>query len=196
MRPNWKSLADFPFTGSPEAADLSYLVLFIFSAFGCPPLLSFFPNSWNLLLLDWKFSSSYFYLLFFSSLVPCVTAPLFMNVCSIFSNSSLHDWVLETQLFFSTVAILFRLCCASQGSPGSGILWDPNPISPIGLLFGLLTLADWAFLFLYGILKISPFMGLWIPILWTCFILLFFLFFFLHYRIAQCVIFHWALGCG
>ena len=114
-----------------------------------------------------------------------------MNVCSIFSDSSLHDWALKTQLFFSTVVILFGLCCASQGSSGSGILWDPSPISPIGLLFGLLTLADWPFLFLYGILKPFPVMG--IPILWTFFILLFFFFFFFHYKIALC---YFSLGLG
>ena len=33
MRPSWKSLADFLFTGSLQAADLSYLVLFMISAF-------------------------------------------------------------------------------------------------------------------------------------------------------------------
>ena len=36
----------------------------LFQLFGCPSFLSFFPNSWNLLLLGWKFSSSRFYLLF------------------------------------------------------------------------------------------------------------------------------------
>ena len=56
------------------------------------------------------------------STVPCGTAPLFMNVCFILSDSSLHDWVLKTHLSFSAVVILLGLCCVSQGSPGSGIL--------------------------------------------------------------------------
>ena len=30
MRPSWKSLADFPFTGSPQVVDLSYLVPSLF----------------------------------------------------------------------------------------------------------------------------------------------------------------------
>ena len=70
----------------------------------------------------------------FSFLVPCATAPLFMNVYFILSDFSLHDWVLKTRLSFSAIVILFRLCCASRGFPGSGILWDSGPILPIGLL--------------------------------------------------------------
>ena len=83
----------------------------------------------------------------FSFLVPCGTTPLFMNVCFILSDSSLHDWVLETRLSFVAVSILFRLCFVSQGSPGSGSLWDSDPVLPIGLL-----LAYWFWLagpFLY-----------------------------------------------
>ena len=70
----------------------------------------------------------------FSFLVPYDTTPLFMNVCFILSDSSLHDWVLETRLSFIAILILFRLCYASQGSPGSGSLWDSGPVLPIGLL--------------------------------------------------------------
>ena len=152
----WCDQAETPLLTFHFQDPLRLLILAIWSSslfqlFGCPPFFSFFPNSWNLLPLGWKFSSNHFYLLFFSFLVPCCTTPLFINVCSIFFDSSLHDWALETQLFFSTVVILFGLCCASQGSPGSGILWDPSLVSPIGLFFGLLTLANWAFLLLYGI---------------------------------------------
>ena len=70
----------------------------------------------------------------FSFLVPYDTTPLFMNVCFILSDSSLHDWVLETRLSFIAILILFTLCYASQGSPGSGSLWDSGPVLPIGLL--------------------------------------------------------------
>ena len=90
-------------------------------------------------------------LMVFSSLVPCGIAPLFMNVCFILSDSSLHDWALETHLSFLAVMILFGLCYASQGSSGSGIPWDPNPVLPIRPLFGLLILTDWAFILLHGI---------------------------------------------
>ena len=83
----------------------------------------------------------------FSFLVPCGTAPLFMNVCFILFDSSLHDWVLETRLSFVAVLILFGPCCASEGSPSSSSLWDSGPVLPIGLL-----LAYWFWLagpFLY-----------------------------------------------
>ena len=70
----------------------------------------------------------------FSFLVPCGTTHLFMNVCFILSDSSLHDWVLETRLSFVAVLILFGLCCTSQGSPGFASLWDSGPVLPIGLI--------------------------------------------------------------
>ena len=94
------------------------------------------------------------------------TAPLFMNVCFIFSDSSLHDWALETQLFFSTIVILSGLCYASQGSLGSGILWDPSPVSPIDFFFWLTDFGQLGLSFALWNLKHFPFMGLWTLILW------------------------------
>ena len=72
--------------------------------------------------------------MFFPQVSSCGTTPLFMDVCFILSDSSLYDWVLETRLSFSAIVILFGLCCASQGFPGSGILWNYDPVLPIGLL--------------------------------------------------------------
>ena len=134
VRPNWKSLADFPFQDPFRLLILAIWPSSLFQLFGCPPFLYF--SQIVGIFYCWVESSllaasTY---CFFSSLVPCGTAHLFMNVYSILSDSSLHDWALRTQLFFSAVVILFGLCYTPQGSPSSGILWDPSPVPPIGLL--------------------------------------------------------------
>ena len=64
MRPSWKSLAGFLFQDPLRLLILAIWSFSPFQFFGCPPSLSFFPNSWNLLLLGWKFPSSRFYLWF------------------------------------------------------------------------------------------------------------------------------------
>ena len=104
---------------------------------------------------------------------------------------------LRPNFFSSTVGILFGQCCASQRSLGSGIFWDPSPISPSFFLVYWLWPTRPSF-FSLCIFKVFSFHGSLDPnSLGISFILLFFLFlFFLHYRIAQCVIFLWALGCG
>ena len=85
VRPSWKSLTDFLFTGSPQAVDLSYLVLFMISAF----LAAFHSCHFSQIariFCCWFESSlpvAFTFFLFFSSLVPCDIAPLSMNVCSI-----------------------------------------------------------------------------------------------------------------
>ena len=68
----------------------------------------------------------------FSFLVPCGTAHLFMNVCFILFDSSLHDWVLETRLSFVIILILFGLCCASRALAVSGI---PAQFSILGFFW-------------------------------------------------------------
>ena len=64
VRPSWKSLTDFLFQDPLGLLILAIWPFSPFQLFGCPPSLSFFPNSWNLLLLSWKFPSRRFYLWF------------------------------------------------------------------------------------------------------------------------------------
>ena len=168
MRPSWKSLADFLFIGSLQAADLSYLVLFTFSSF-LAALHSCHFSQITGIFCCWveSFLPAASTFLFFSSLVPCGTASLSMNVCSILSDPSLHDWAFEIQFFSSTIGILFGQCCASQRSPGFGIFWDPSPISPGFFLAYWLWPTGPSLFFLCVFLKPFPFKGLWILIFWT-----------------------------
>ena len=138
----------------------------LFQLFGCPPFLSFFPNSWNLLLLGWKFSSSRFYLLFS------------------------HLWFLVVQLICSWMFALYfliRHCMTGRLRPScsSKFLWsylgcvvrprDPRALAFSGIpaqfpLLGFFWLTDFGRLglsFTLWNLKHFPFMGLWTPILWT-----------------------------
>ena len=98
--PSWLSIL-----GSLRLLILAIWSSSLFQLFGCPPFLSFFPNSWNLLPLGWKFSSSRFYLLFS------------------------HLWFLVVQLLCSWMFALYfliphymtghlRLSCSSQ------LLWS------------------------------------------------------------------------
>ena len=127
-----------------------------------------------------------------------------MNVCFILSDPSLHNWAFKTQFFlFNCWDLIWAVLCVLE-IPRLCHFLGSQPNFP-WLLFGILTLADWAFLFfiylfifflcifktfsLHGSLDLNS--------LGFSFILLFFLFlFFLHYTIAQCVIFLWALGYG
>ena len=176
MQPSWKSLAGFPFQNP-----LKLLILVIwpsspFQLFGCPPSLSFFPNSWTLLLLGWKFPSTCFYLRF----------P--------------HSWFLVVLLLYSWIFALYFLipyCMTGRLRPicPSQSLWsylgcvvcprDPRALAFSTILaqsslLGFFWLTDFDRLglsFASWNLKHFPFMGLWIPILWTShpFLLSFFL---------------------
>ena len=129
--------------------------------------MSFFPNSWNLLLLGWKFSSSRFYLLFFL-IFGSLWYSSFVHECLLYTFWFLTAWLgaRDPVVLLSYCDLIWAVLCA-PGIPG---LWHSLGFqlgSPYWASFGLLTLADWAFLLLYGILKPFPFMGLWTPILWT-----------------------------
>ena len=67
---------------------------------------------------------------------------------------------------FNRWDLIWAVLCVPE-IPGLWHFLGSQPNFP-WLLFGLLTLANWAFLFfLYVFLKPFPFMGLWIPILWA-----------------------------
>ena len=150
VRPSWKSLADFPFQDPFRLLILAIWSSSLFQPFGCPSFLSFFPNSWNLLLLGWKFSSNCFYLLFS------------------------HLWFIMVQLLCSWMFALYFLiphCMTGRLRPScsSQPLWsylgcvvcprDPQALAFFGIpaqfhllgFFWLTDFADWAFLLLYGI---------------------------------------------
>ena len=167
VRPNWKSLADFPFQDPFRLLILAIWPSSLFQLFGCPPFLSFFPNSWNLLLLGWKFSSSHFYLLFFL-IFGSLWYSSFVHECLLYTFWFLIAWLgaRDPVVLLSCCDLIWVVLCA----PGILGLWHSlgsQPGSPYWASFGLLTLADWVFLLLYGILKPFSFMGLWTPILWT-----------------------------
>ena len=107
VRPSWKSLADFLFTRSLQAANLSYLVLFMISAFlaafhSChfSQIVRIFCCWFEVLfpLLLPFFCFSHFWFLAIQLLCPWMFALHF-------SDPSLHDWTLEIQFFSSTVGI-------------------------------------------------------------------------------------------
>ena len=178
VRPSWKSLADFPFQDPLRLLILAIWSSSLFQLFGCPSFLSFFPNSWNLLLLGWKFSSSCFYLLFS------------------------HLWFIMVQLLCSWMFALYFLiphCMTGRLRPScsSQPLWsylgcvvcprDPQALAFFGIpaqfhLLGFFWLTDFGRLGLsFALWNLKPFsfMGLWTPILWTfsSFSSFFFLFF-------------------
>ena len=153
MRPSRKSLADFPFPGSPQAADLSYLVLFTFLAFWLPSILVIFPK--------WLES--------FTTRLKVLFQPLLLIIFF-----SFQLWFLVVQLLCSWMFALYFLiphCMTGAWDPivllnCCGLIWTmlcapgilglyhslgSQPSFLIGLLFDLLILADWAFLLLYGI---------------------------------------------
>ena len=100
-----------------------------------------------------------------------------MNVCSILSNSSLHDWRLRpncsSQLLWSYLDYVVRprdpRALPFSGIPAQFPYWASFWLTDFGRLG--LSFASWN-------LKPFFFMGLWIPILWTShpFLLSFFLF--------------------
>ena len=167
VQPSWKSLADFPFQDLLRLLILAIWSSSLFSTF-LATLHScyFFPNSWNLLLLGWKFSSSHFYLLFS------------------------HLWFIVVQLLCSwmfTLYFLIRHCMTGRLRPScsSQPLWsylgcivhprDPRVLAfsripaqfPLLGFFWLTDIGRLGISFTLWNLKPFPFMGLWTPIIWT-----------------------------
>ena len=121
-----------------------------FLCFWLPSILVIFPKQLESFTARLKVPFQPLLLMVFSFLVPCGTAPLFMNVCFILSDSSLHDWVLEAHLSFVAV---FYLIWAVLCVPEVPRLWQSlgfQPNSPYWTSFGLLILADCAFPLLHG----------------------------------------------
>ena len=192
VRPSWKSLAGFLFQDPFRLLILAIWSSSPFQLFGCPPSLSFFPNSWNLLLLGWKFPSNHFYLW-----LP-------------------HSWFLMVQLPCSWMFVLYFLiphCMTGYLRPvcPSQLLWSyldyvvcprgPRALASSGISaqFSLL-----GFFWLTNFWPTGPFFCF---MEFKAFSLHGFLdpnsldfssfssfFSFLHYRITQCAIFLWALG--
>ena len=129
--------------------------------------MSFFPNSWNLLLLGWKFSSSCFYLLFFL-IFGSLWYNSFVHECLLYTFRFLTTWLgaRDPVVLLSRCDLIWAVLCV-LGIPGLCHSLRSQTSFPYWASFGLLTLANWAFLLLYGILKPFPFMGSWTPILWT-----------------------------
>ena len=166
MQPSWKSLVGFPFQDPLRLLSLAIWSSSPFQLFSCPLSLSFFPNSWNLLLLGWKFPSSRFYLW-----LP-------------------HSWFLVVQLLCSWIFALYFLiphCTTRYLRPVCPfqLLWSYSgcamrPRDPWALAFSGISaqFSPLSFFWLtnFGWLGISfatwnlkpfPFIGLWIPVLWT-----------------------------
>ena len=195
MRPRWKSLADFPFQDPLRLLILAIWSSSLFQLFSCSPVLSFFPNSWNLLLLGWKFSSSSFVhycFLIFGSL----WYSSFVHECLLYIFWFLTAWLgaWDPVVLLNHCDLIWAVLCV-LGIPGLWHSLRSQTSFPYWASFGLLTLPIGPF-FYFMEFKAFSLHGSLDPNSLDFLVLFFFLFPFLHYRIAQCVIFLWALGCG